>query len=245
MRIHLMLLGAGILLLTVGSGSGAPREVTFMTQDSVTIYGTLQTPEGNEESPGLVLLPMLMHKRKDWNAFAAEAVQAGFTVLAIDLRGHGQSVSRGDHTLDAREFSNAEFAKMVEDVRAAVGFLQAQNRVDARRISVLGASIGANLALRYAATDTTIRSVGLLSPGLDYRGLTTEDAMKTYGERPVLLIAARDDDYSSDCVQRLATLAKGPVEMQLYEKAGHGNFMFRSEPGLGRRIVEWLKSAGQ
>jgi dienelactone hydrolase len=245
MTTRLLIFVFTLIFLNAGCFAGATREVIFTTRDSVSIYGTLYTPETQGKSPGLVLLHMLRQKRKDWDDFARDAVKMGFVVLAIDLRGHGQSVRRVDRILDPRQFSNAEFAKMVEDVRAAVEGLRTQEDVDDGQISLVGASLGANLALKYAAIDPAIRSVVLLSPGLNYRGITTEDAIKAYGNRPALLIAARDDDYSSDSVVKLAAIAKGSVKKQLYEKAGHGNFMFRTERGLGKLILEWLESAGK
>ncbi|MFH1011632.1 MAG: alpha/beta fold hydrolase [bacterium] len=244
MRVDLVALLCGSLFFS-DLLLAAPREITFVTKDSATIYGTFYPYEGSGKSPGLVLLHMLRHKRSDWDAFAREAVQAGFSVLTVDLRGHGQSVRCGDRILDVKEFANAEFAAMAEDVHAAVGFLRKEESVDGGRISLVGASIGANLALRYAAADTAIRSIVLLSPGLEYRGLTTEDAILLYGNRPIFLIASRDDDYSSDSIRKLATVAKGATQQQLFEIAGHGTFMFDVEPGLGQRILQWLQATAK
>jgi pimeloyl-ACP methyl ester carboxylesterase len=243
-RIQFLALICGVLFVR-DLARAAPQDVTFVTKDSVTIYATFYPCESNEEAPGLVLLHMLKHKRQDWDGFAQEAVKAGFAVLAIDLRGHGQSIHQGQSILDVNEFSNAEFASSVEDVSAAVAFLRKEPGIDGSRISLVGASIGANLALKCAATDPTIRSVVLLSPGLEYRGLTTEDAMVRYGNRPIFLIASRDDDYASDSVVRLASLAKGSVKQQLFENAGHGTFMFQAEPDLGKMMLDWLKSTAQ
>jgi pimeloyl-ACP methyl ester carboxylesterase len=245
MRIHHILLVCGILLFAQEALSVPTSEVTFMTTDSVTIHATLYLREGTQKSPALVLFHMLRRQRQDWETLARDAVQAGFVVLTIDLRGHGQSTKCGSRTINMKDFSNVDFAAMMEDVRSAVNFVKKEATVDTNCISLIGASIGANLALRYAAADTTIRSVVLLSPGLEYRGLTTEAAMKAYGNRPALLIAARDDDYSSDSVQKLAMIALGPAKQQLYDNAGHGTFMFEAEPGFGKLILDWLKSGAE
>ena len=59
-----------------------------------------------------------------------------------------------------------------------------------------GASIGANLAVLAAADDPTVRSLALLSVGLDYRGLRLEAALKKFGARPALLVASQEDPYA-------------------------------------------------
>ncbi|MBU1707179.1 alpha/beta fold hydrolase [bacterium] len=242
MFVRHILIVCALFVAVSGLLAAAPQEVVFTTVDSVTIYGTFYPSQTEGDSPALVLLHMLRHKRKDWEDFARRATQAGFSVLAIDMRGHGQSVRRAGKAIDVKEFSNKDFSMMVEDVKAAVGFIQTKEGIDPKRISLIGASIGANIALRYAVSDETIRSVVLLSPGLNYRDITTEDAMKAYGKRPALLVAALDDDYPADSIQKLAEIAKGKVKTQLYEKAGHGTFMFRVEPGLNELILDWLKS---
>ena len=242
MHFRLIFIAAVLTITASVLFAAAPEEVVFTTSDSVSIYGTFYPSQAEGESPALILFHMLRHKRRDWEGFARRATQAGFAVLAIDMRGHGQSVQRAGNTIDVKEFSNEDFAMMVEDAKAAVDFVQKKEGINPKQISLMGASIGANVALKYAATNATIRSVVLLSPGLNYRDLTTEDAMRAYGKRPALLVAARDDDYAADSVQKLSEMARGKTKTQLYEKAGHGTFMFRVEPGLNDLILDWLKS---
>ena len=90
-------------------------------------------------------------------------------------------------------------------------------------------------------------AVALLSPGLDYRGVTTEEQLVAYGGRPLLLVASEDDPYSADSVRALAEAAEGAT-VQLYDDAGHGTNMFATEPELTGLIVGWLDeqlTAGQ
>jgi dienelactone hydrolase len=242
MFVRFILIAAVLTITASVLFAAAPEEVVFTTSDSVSIHATYYPSQAEGESPALVLFHMLHHKRRDWEGFARRASQAGIAVLAIDMRGHGQSVLRAEKAIDVKEFSNEDFALMVEDAKAAVEFIQAKESIDPKQISLMGASIGANVALKYAASNATIRSVVLLSPGLSYRNLTTEDAMRAYGKRPALLVAARDDDYAADSVQKLSEVARGKSKTQLYEKAGHGTFMFRVEPGLNDLILDWLIS---
>ena len=47
--------------------------------------------------------------------------------------------------------------------------------VDETNTAIIGASIGANMALVTAANEAEIDTVVLLSPGLDYFGVTTDE----------------------------------------------------------------------
>src|SRR6266849_2861657 len=71
------------------------------------------------------------------------------------------------------------------------------------------AAIGANGALLFAAEEPRVRCAVLLSPGLDYHGVTTEAAIAQM-KRPVLLVASEEDEYSAQSARRLERLAPGP-----------------------------------
>ena len=182
---------------------------------------------------------MLDRTRSDWADFALALAQTGYAVLAIDLRGHGESTREAGSW---REFTPADFRAMVMDVEAAHEYLRDTPRADGGRIAVIGASIGANVALLYGGRDSSVKTLVLLSPGLDYRGVTTAEAMKTYGGRPVLIAASREDAYSAQSSSTLDSLARGRHRLILYNGAGHGTRMFRKVPELKTTLLEWLGS---
>ncbi|HUU57599.1 MAG TPA: hypothetical protein VMW93_09670, partial [bacterium] len=107
------------------------------------------------------------------------------------------------------------------------------------RMVIVGASIGANFALNYAASDADVRAVVLLSPGLNYHGVTTVEAMSDYGGRPAYLVASEEDSYAADTVGKLHEIAGG-AELALFKSAGHGTNIFRAEPSLADTLVTWL-----
>ena len=82
-----------------------------------------------------------------------------------------------------------------------------------------------------AGDDATIRSVALLSPSMDYRGVRIDAAMRKYGKRPALLVASREDPYAWRSVRELSKDATGR-EMNLLERAGHGTAMFEQDDSL-------------
>src|SRR5213079_1745706 len=98
------------------------------------------------------------------------------------------------------------------DVRAAKAFLRERPEVIPNAFGIAGASIGANMAVIDAGDDPAVQSIALLSPGLEYRGLRTEAAMKKFGARPALLVSSTKDPYAWRSVRELATLGAGARE---------------------------------
>jgi alpha-beta hydrolase superfamily lysophospholipase len=219
------------LLIAAATASAAGRTVALRASDGTPLSAMLYEP-GSQPAPAVVLVHMLTRTHADWNLVAEQLQQAGFVVLAIDLRGHGESGGRYDPAGD--------LGVMQEDVQAAVSLLQTRSDVSRGRIGIAGASIGANLAVLVGAADPSVRSLALLSPGLEYRGVKCEAAMKKYVPRPALLVAASNDPYALRSVRQLGTTGTGNEALTL-EAVGHGTVMLARDPELGSRLVDWFK----
>lgn len=216
--------------------SGAPEmnaeEVSIAAADELILIGTYYSQASESPRPAVLLLHMLGSNRTIWeqNGLPGILVSNGYNVLALDMRGHGDTGGQQD------------WDKSPDDIQRAWEFLSQQPGVDRERTALIGASIGANEALIAATNEPTIRTVILLSPGLKYRGVATEPVMPTYGDRPILFVASEDDAYSANSIDQLAKLATGTVVLQLYENVGHGTAMFAAAPDLPDLIVEWLNT---
>jgi dienelactone hydrolase len=216
--------------------AASSRAVTLRTEDGVSIAGTLYEAS-TRPAPAVILLHMLTRSREDWQAFADRLADAGITALAIDFRGHGQS-SRGPAGPDGEP----DLARMTLDVQAARAFLASHpDLVKVSHIGIAGASIGANIAVLEAANDPAIRSLALLSPGLNYRALRAEPSMQKYSPRPVLFVAATNDPYATRSVKQLSMLGTGMREIKTLENAGHGTTMLVRYPDLARVLVDWFQ----
>jgi pimeloyl-ACP methyl ester carboxylesterase len=221
------------------------ERIELLTADGVKVIGDFF--RASSLSGGVVGTALLLHMmpadRRSWLGLARRLSVEGVQTLAIDLRGHGDSVFANDgRRLDYRQFSHAEHQESLRDVRAAVGWLSAERRVRPDAMIVGGASIGANLALAYAAEEPNLRGVFALSPGLDYRGVTTADKVVKLGPRSALFLAASEDDThgSWEAVHRLADLRRGSELVEL-ANAGHGTEMLEREPELEDRLAGWIK----
>jgi pimeloyl-ACP methyl ester carboxylesterase len=202
-------------------------DIDLETGDGVRIRGTHYAP-GLGQAPGVVLLHMLGRQRSDWDAFARQLQEAGYAVLAIDLRGHGESEGRRD------------WQAMTQDAESAIAYLRSRPEIDGDRIALIGASIGANIVLNAAANDPQIKGAALLSPGLDYRGVTTEDAVKMLGDRPLLIVASEEDSYAADSARTLADMADS-AQLLMLSQQGHGTRMLGKDNGLESAILDWLR----
>ncbi len=238
----IVLFTAGLLLLlvlanrlTFSEGLKVGEQVNLTTADDVSIVGSY-VASPNPGSTVVLLLHQLRRDKSIWNILVQKLAASGFSSLAIDLRGHGQS---GGGSWE--DFGEEQFKAMARDIEAAGRYLRQKHPTSS--MVIVGSSIGANLAFNYA-TNNNVSSVVLLSPGLNYRGITTEEA--AYGFSKPLFMAASSDDAnpSIDAVQRIAELVTTPdaqLKLVTYDDAGHGLDMFSKHPELQDQIVEWLK----
>lgn len=204
--------------------------LTVETADGLQLVGTFYAPVRTQiPLPGVLLLHMLGGDRSDWDEFALNLALKGYTVFSVDMRGHGDSPGKRD------------FKKSKDDLQRVWDYFTGRPEVDRDSTAVIGASIGSNMALITAAKQPAIKTAVLLSPGLEYRGITTEDAIVAYGQRPILIVASQEDAYSASSSQRLEGLALGESRLILYQGGGHGMQMLVSEPELADIIFAWLE----
>ena len=203
-------------------GGRDSRRVTLRAADGATLSAAYYEPS-RRPSPGIILLHMLGRSHTDWDAAAAQLADAGFAVLALDFR------------------SGEDAAALATDVRGAKAFLRERPEVIPTDIGIAGASIAANLALVDAADDPGVMSIALLSPGLDYKGVRTEAAMKKYGGRSALLIGSTRDPYSARSIKHLSTIGPGTREVRLVDAAGHGTVLLSRDSSLIAVLVDWFK----
>jgi dienelactone hydrolase len=227
---------AALLLFGASADAAVSRPVTIRSDDGVALAATFyEAPR--QPAPAVILLHMQTRSRDDWQAFAHRLADSGIHALAIDFRGHGGSAAG-----PAGNDGQPNLSRLVLDVQAARNYLAGRpEAVRGSSIGILGASIGANVAILHAAGDPSIRSLALLSPGLDYRSLRTEAALRKYGTRPALLVAGGDDPYALRSVRELAKAGEGLREVKTLGPAGHGTVMLSRDPDLERALVDWFQ----
>jgi len=217
------------------------EEVTLTASDGFSLAATWYAPT-KPKAPAVVLIHMLSRDRSTWNDFAPKLLKGGYAVLSFDLRGHGQSTKSAGRTVSVQSFKPADYQGMMLDCAAAVAYVKKQKSVDPARIGIVGASIGANVALNCAASAPDTKGVVLLSPGLDYRGVKTKDAMTKYAARSVMVAVSKGDSCANDALE-LYNAATGLRAIEQYEGDKHGTDMLASQQSLADRIISFLDTA--
>ena len=224
--------------MTAMPSDKTPKVISFQTVDQVTISADFY--QGTNES-AILLAHMLSRTRSAWGDFPQKLNQAGFTVLNIDLRGHGRSITQNGREINFKNFSEADFNKIPPDLQTAKSYLVSSG-IPKNNISIVGASIGANAALIEAAGDHDIRALVLLSPGENYHGVKTYEAAKDYAGRPALIISSSKDTQSFSSSLQLAQFIGNSARFVPIEGAQHGTNILTAYPELKNETLDFLQA---
>jgi alpha-beta hydrolase superfamily lysophospholipase len=220
-----------VALLWLGRpGEASGRAVTFPSLDGTPLSGEI-FEASSRPAPAVVLVHMLTRSKSEWGNLPDRLQDAGITALAIDLRGHGGSSG-----------SAQVLADMVQDVRAAAQWLSARPGVRPGSIALVGASLGASLALLAAVELPSIRAIALLSPSLDYRGLRTDAGLiKRLEGRSLWMAASAEDPLALRTLHDFAEEPSGPREQIISNAVAHGTVLLERDTEVGRALVDWLR----
>lgn len=208
--------------LTLSSSAFAGR-VTVTTSDGV---GITADHRGDGEH-GVLLVHPFHSERGAWGDLGEVLDDQGANVLALDLRGHG--TSRGE----------AEPTKMVEDIKAGVAYLRKRG---AKKVTLLGAGLGGNLAFVAAAADPEITDVVMISPRLDANGVKVSSGLKGFGRRPLLLITGSDDQLSIKAANMMADRIDSAI-VEVLSADGAGIKLLNRDSSIQGILVSWFNGA--
>ncbi len=216
------------------------KPVSFSTEDGVDIHGLVR--EVGDGSRWALLLHMMPATKESYGPLQEALAARGVSSLAIDFRGHGGSRRTKDgRTLDYQTFTHPEHQAKIKDIEAAVAFLERAYGATTTRLVLVGASIGANLAIQYGAAHAEVPGIVALSPGLNYRDVATMPLIQSLTrDRHVYLASSSDDEISGPAVEKLAERSLARTDVKRFADAGHGTRMFEAYPDFLEEIADWI-----
>ena len=214
-----------VVAFVLAGQAGAPAHVSFPTEDS----GTVSADVYGHGNRGVVLVHGGRFTKDSWAKQARVLADAGYKVVAIDLRGFGESRGPGHEDIYT--------APHHLDVLAAVRYLRLSG---ATSVAVVGGSLGGGAASNAAIQrPADIDRVVLLAAEIE-----KPEQLRT----PALFIVARDD--TSGDGPRLPRIraayekVPAPKELIIVDGNAHAQFLFETDQAerVMREILRFLSA---
>ena len=116
---------AALLMLASLASASTSTDVDIVGSDGVKLRATYTTP--GKPGPAMLLIHQCNMDRTAWKDLTGKLVAAGVHVLAMDLRGFGESPGE---PMNSREAFQTLMQKSPGDVDAALAYLVGQEGVD-------------------------------------------------------------------------------------------------------------------
>lgn len=250
------------LRAAVGAPPDGFEEVALAADDGVALKAWYRPPANGA---AIILIHGAGDSREAVRPYAAMLARRGYGVLALDLRGHGESGG-----------ATNRFGWLgTRDVGAAVGFLRTQSNVTA--IGGLGLSLGGEALLGAASTYPEVRAIAadgatqrssaelfaLESERPLYRSIVMQEVYATVqllnGEAPpeppllesitaaestrFLLIAGGDEATEVAFNERFAGAVGSRAELWIVPGAGHTEAFGRNPSEYEQRVLAFFNAA--
>ncbi|MFH1620964.1 MAG: alpha/beta fold hydrolase [Patescibacteria group bacterium] len=217
-----------------------PEKISFATLDGVTIVGEWQAAP--TVAGAVILLHMMRSDKSSWKQMQDQLAKKGLASLAIDMRGHGESIISADgKKLNYRLFKDEEHQAKIMDVMGAFNWIR-ERGMEPQQINLCGASFGANLCVKMLTEEPELVGAALLSPGLDYHGLQIlKSSPFLQTDQKLFIVSSEDDVQSFEGSRRL--YEESPVTDKIfipYKGAGHGTEILEADKNLKTKIADWL-----
>ncbi len=249
---ELQIVGPG---LPEGPGRAyAISAVSFPSNDGVEVSALFGTSQAGESLPVVILLHDLRGSKSDWlnntDTFVA-LLERGYVVLAIDMRGHGETPLPDDRqVLELVDLEQSFF-----DVHAALVWLPSQSQVDVSRIAVVGTGSGGNVAYVSSGIFPELIKTGVsLSPGLwgtsSLEPLVIGAGHESFGPRSMLFMASDQDQIQAgdvmlsyaDFARSLEAQTAEPKDLRVFpDSADHGVALLDNIAEAQAMFFLWLE----
>ena len=243
-KTFILLLSCFLLLPLLAADKSFRKNASFQGHGGGILQGKFQPPKNGK--PVVIMLHGLKSTKKEWVPLAEVLASHGWGYLAYDARGHGDSSKTKNEQGAPKGYAyfgppgpGYPWERMIDDIGGAIRFLTKEKGIDRKSISLIGASLGANVSLNYASLSRSLQGVILLSPGLVYMGIETEGAIQKLRNIPVLIVSSEADQYAFMSSQKLRKL-NSRISLWTDVNPGHGVQMF--DENLLSRLFQWLEN---
>jgi pimeloyl-ACP methyl ester carboxylesterase len=223
---------AGSASASVPSTAAGP---TFKSFDLVELHASLDLPVGVPAPiPAILLLHGYGEDRTAWKDFSKQLLNRGFAVMAMDLRGHGESRTKNQRPIQASPDWRTNLQEFPVDLDPALDFMKSQPRVDTRKMAVIGFDVGANLALIASGRFPEVRTAVAIKPNLD-ESFALAGSAQDFQPRSTLVVVSSQAE-----ADRFKSVVKTPSRTIVASHA-KGTAEWTSDQQVAEAIFQWLR----
>ena len=217
------------------------QKIHFVTEDKQKIVAWLELPTDILNKPPVIILIHQGGSSKDeWTDLALWQIllDNGYAVLAYDIRQHGESSTDKDDIWDL--FNNPKRAPL--DLQAAIQFIQSHHKLNANKIGIIGASVGANLAVMASALpEYPIQSVVAISGKVEAaQNLANADAPLKGNNLFAIASEKEQEGLRKQWAQEFYQQAIEEKKVKIAKGNAHGSSILIENPELNTDIIQWL-----
>lgn len=217
-----------------------PSLPLFVQSGTLTLVGRYY-PAVRHPAAAALLLHGDGESKEGWGDLAGQLQQAGYSALAIDLRGFGETGGAPDWT------------QAPGDAAAALSYVHTLPGIDPAHSLVIGDGVGATLALTACAADSACQTAILISPQLTAHNLSSQTALQPFTQsgpqpnrRALLILVASDSPTANDATTlNSAFSGKGIHQLFRYPGDATGMALLTAHPESRKAIVDWLANLGK
>jgi pimeloyl-ACP methyl ester carboxylesterase len=135
---------------TADDASPEPREISYETEDGITIYGDVYDVGEDKENPMVLLFHQAGgNARAEYGAIIPVLLDQGYAVLAIDQRNGGSRLGGTNRTVEKLGEKKYGYCEAYPDLAGALDFVEAEGYTGPR--AVWGSSYSAALVIQLGA----------------------------------------------------------------------------------------------
>jgi len=236
--IYLTSTSISISRLADSSNFTVTDKVEFITSDDFIIKATLYHTLNKDDRPVIILLHSLNSSQDSFNWLIPLLIQKKLNILTLDFRGHGKSIyMTSGHETHFYSMADIHKNSIFKDVEAAISFLTEHPAVNTDHCILLGASLGANVALitGYYNSDKVKRVIAI-SPYSRYRKYDISRYIKNI-DRATYLITSEGDTPCMKAIKEYSILNNLHINIIITKGSDHGLEILKNNPALIDEII--------
>lgn len=247
-------------------GEGYVREkIIFEGHNGSRVVGYLAIPTtGNSPYPCVLEVHGLGVSKDDfWSKMyhhgdivTDSLLSLQYAVLALDLPYHGDRSYEGDFISPIKMLFENAWGYRIRDIvinssieyRRAIDYLESREDIDQDKLGVVGYSLGSVVSAILTGVDDRIDASVICSPAIikprpffppeeSLSGFAPQTFLRTYNNRPALILAAKNDDFNCTVneAKQLFELISGDSKEIMFFESGHS-----LPPKHSTEVVDWF-----